>query len=308
MIADRFPPEKLGRALGVYTLGAVAGIGFALIIGGAVVGAVATGGTTALPLVGEVRPWQVVFFIVGLPGLLVAGWIASLAEPPRRQLAPAAGTGGALWPWMRRYARAYTGHLLGFALVSIVLNAVIAWTPSHLIRNFGYTPAEAGLTLGGAVLMFGTAGIFCGGVLADRWRAAGRGDGALRVGVVSAVGSLPFGLAAFATDNLPLLVASLAPLAFFGTFAYGAAPAAIQLMTPAPNRAVASAVYLFFLNLVGMGAGPVLVAVVTDRVFASDNAVGLSLAVVVTLSAVGAAALLAWSLPDHRRAVAAAGA
>jgi hypothetical protein len=189
-----------------------------------------------------------------------------------------------------------------------VLNAVIAWTPSHLIRNFGYTPAEAGLTLGGAVLVFGTAGIFSGGVLADRWRAAGRGDGALRVGVVSAAGSLPFGLAAFATDSLPVLVASLAPLAFFGTFAYGAAPAAIQLMTPAANRAVASAVYLFFLNLVGMGVGPVLVAVVTDRVFASDNAVGLSLAVVVTLSAVGAAALLAWSLPDHRRAVATAGA
>lgn len=307
MIADRFPPEQLGRALGVYTLGAVAGIGFALVIGGAVVGAVATGGTTLLPLVGEVRPWQVVFFLVGLPGLLVAGWIASLAEPPRRQPAPAAAASGALWPWMRRYARAYTGHLLGFALVSIVLNAVIAWTPSHLIRNFGYTPAEAGLTLGGAVLVFGTAGIYCGGVLADRWRAAGRGDGALRVGVVSAAGSLPFGLAAFATESLPLLVAALAPLAFFGTFAYGAAPAAIQLMTPAANRAVASAVYLFFLNLVGMGVGPVLVAVVTDRVFASDTAVGLSLAVVVTLSAVGAAALLAWSLPDHRRAVAAAG-
>jgi MFS family permease len=306
MIADRFPPGKLGRALGVYTLGAVAGIGCALIIGGAVVGAVATGGTTVVPLVGEVRPWQVVFFLVGLPGLLVAGWIASLAEPPRRLLAPAAGTGAALWPWMRQYARAYTGHLLGFALVSIVLNAVIAWTPSHLIRNFGYSPAEAGLTLGGVVLVFGTAGIFCGGVLADRWRAAGRGDGALRVGVVSAVGSLPFGLAAFATDSLPLLVASLAPLAFFGTFAYGAAPAAIQLMTPAGNRAVASAVYLFFLNLVGMGIGPVLVAVVTDRVFASDNAVGLSLAIVVTVSAVGAAALLAWSLPDHRRAVVAA--
>ena len=68
MIADSFPPEKLGRALSVYTLGAIAGIGFALIIGGAVIGTVMTATDATLPLVGTVRPWQVVFFIVGLPG------------------------------------------------------------------------------------------------------------------------------------------------------------------------------------------------------------------------------------------------
>jgi MFS family permease len=304
MISDRFPPARLGRALGVYTLGAIAGIGLALIIGGAVVGAVARGGATVLPLVGEVRPWQLVFFVVGLPGLLVAGWLATLAEPPRRAVVAAAGTDAGLWPWMRRYARAYTGHLAGFALLGIILNAVIAWAPSHLIRNFGYAPAEVGWTLGGAVLVFGTAGIFAGGVLTDRWRAAGRSDAALRVGVVSAVGSLPFGLLAFTTGTLPLVVAALAPLAFFSTFAYGAAPAAIQFMTPAAHRAVASAVYLFFLNLVGMGGGPFITALVTDRVFGSDQAVGLSLAAVSTVSAVAAAALLAWSLASHRQAVA----
>lgn len=307
MISDRFPPERLGRALAVYTLGAIAGIGLALIIGGTVVGLVARGGETVLPLVGEVRPWQAVFFVVGLPGLLVAGWLATLAEPPRRRLA-AAGSAAGLWPWMQRYGRAYAGHLLGFALLAIILNAVVAWAPSHLIRNFGYTPAEVGLTLGGAVLLFGTAGIFCGGLLADHWRARGRPDGALRVGVVSAVGSLPFGLLAFTTESLPVLVAALAPLSFFGTFAYGAAPTAVQFMTPAANRAVASAVYLFFLNLVGMGGGPFVTALVTDRVFGNDNAVGQSLALVIVASAAGAAALLAWSLPDHRRAVAAAGA
>jgi MFS family permease len=309
MISDRFPPERLGRALGVYTLGAIAGIGLALIIGGAVVGAVATGSGTTLPLIGEVRPWQLVFFVVGLPGLLVAGWLATIAEPARRGRTPRPDSAGApadLTRWMRTYARAYTGHLVGFALLGIVLNAVIAWTPSHLIRNFGYSPAEVGLTLGGTVLLFGTPGIFCGGILADRWRAAGHGDGALRVGIVSAVGSLPFALIAFVTSSLPVLVVALAPLAFFATFAYGAAPAAIQFMTPAANRAVASAIYLFFLNFVGMGIGPFLTALVTDRVFGNDQAVGLSIAIVATASALGAAAFLAWSLPDHRRAVAAA--
>lgn len=306
MIGDRFPPERLGRALSVYTLGAMAGIGLALIIGGSVIGLVSRGGVTVLPVIGEVRPWQLVFFVVGLPGLLVAAWLATLAEPPRRGVARTTGKAGELWPWMRTYASAYTGHLAGFALLSILLNVVIAWGPSHLIRNFGYTPAEVGLTLGGTMLVFGTGGIFAGGVLADHWRAAGRSDGALRVGVVSALGSLPFCLIAFTASSLTVLVVVLAPLLFFATFAIGAAPAAIQFMTPAAHRAVASAIYLFFLNLVGMGVGPFLAAVITDRVFGNDQAVGLSVAIVTTASAVGAAALLAWSLPDHRRAVAAA--
>jgi MFS family permease len=286
----------------------MAGIGLALIIGGSVIGLVARGGVTVLPVIGEVRPWQLVFFVVGLPGLLVAAWLATLAEPPRRGVTRTTGKISELWSWMRTYASAYTGHLAGFALLSILLNVIIAWGPSHLIRNFGYTPAEVGLTLGGTMLVFGTSGIFAGGVLADHWRAAGRSDGALRVGVVSALGSLPFGLLAFTATGLPVLVVALAALLFFATFAIGAAPAAIQFMTPAAHRAVASAVYLFFLNLVGMGAGPFLAALITDRVFGNDQAVGLSVAIVTTASAVGAAGLLAWSLPDHRRAVAAAAA
>ena len=59
-------------------------------------------------------------------------------------------------------------------------------------------------------------------------------------------------------------------------------------------RAVASAVYLFFLNFVGMGLGPLLTASVTDYVFRSDLAVGRSLALVVGVSAALSALLLAW--------------
>jgi hypothetical protein len=55
-----------------------------------------------------------------------------------------------------------------------------------------------------------------------------------------------------------------------------------------------------------MGIGPFLTALVTDRVFGNDQAVGLSIAIVTATSAMGAAAFLGGSLPDHRRAVAAA--
>ncbi len=38
MIADSFPPDKRSRALSLYAMGAVAGVGLALIIGGAIIG------------------------------------------------------------------------------------------------------------------------------------------------------------------------------------------------------------------------------------------------------------------------------
>ncbi len=296
MIADSFPPDKLGRALSVYTLGAIAGIGLALIIGGAVIGSVATGTDVTLPLVGNLRPWQLVFFIVGLPGLLVALWILSLKEPVRRRVAPVGEESGLkpLLRYMRLHWQAYTAHLGGFALLGIVLNSLTAWTPSHFIRNFSLSPGEAAFWLGMLIIVFATSGVIAGGWWSDRAQQQGRSDGPLRAGVISAVGSLLFGSVAPLAGSLTLALVLYAPLLFFCTFAYGAAPAAVQLMTPAPMRAVASAIYLFFLNFIGMGLGPLLTAAVTDYVFRSDLAVGRSLALVVGVSAAGSALLLAW--------------
>lgn len=306
MIADSFPPEKLGRALSVYTLGAVAGIGFALIIGGAVIGSVATASDTILPLVGAVRPWQLVFFIVGLPGLLVALWILTLREPERRLPVAMAAEGSGLKPlrqYMRRNWQSYAAHLAGFALLGIVLNSLTAWTPSHFIRSFGQSPGQAGFWLGTLIAIFGTSGIIAGGWWSDRGQRLGRPDGPMRVGVISAAGSLLFGVAAPLAGSLDLALALYAPLIFFSTFAYGAAPAAVQMMTPAPMRAVASAIYLFFLNFVGMGLGPLMTAAVTDYVFRSDLAVGRSLALVVGVSAALSALLLAWGCRHFRATV-----
>lgn len=307
MIADSFPPEKLGRALSVYTLGAVAGIGLALMIGGAVIGSVGAAADTVLPVVGRVKPWQFVFFIVGLPGLLVALWILTLREP-RRQVAARTDAGTGLRPllaWMGQHRQLYVAHLAGFALLGIVLNSLTAWTPSHFIRNFGLAPGQAGLWLGGLIAVFGTAGIIAGGWWCDRAQRLGQSGGPLRAGVISAVGSLLFGICAPVAGSLELALALYAPLLFFSTFAYGAAPAAMQLMTPAPLRAVASAIYLFFLNLVGMGLGPLVTAAATDYVFGDDLAVGRSLALVLGVSASMATALLAWGCRHF--AVAAAG-
>jgi MFS family permease len=289
----------------VYTLGAIVGIGLALIIGGAVIGSVAASADVTLPLVGTLRPWQFVFFIVGLPGLLVAMWVLTLREPVRRRVTPDREASGLkpLLRYMRLHWQSYAAHLAGFALLGIVLNSLTAWTPSHFIRNFGLSPGRAAFWLGTLIIIFATSGVIAGGWWSDRAQRLGRSDGPLRAGVISAVGSLLFGSVAPLAGSLTLALVLYAPLLFFSTFAYGAAPAAVQLMTPAPMRAVASAIYLFFLNFIGMGLGPLLTAAVSDYVFESDLAVGRSLSLVVGVSAALSALLLAWGCRHFRMTV-----
>jgi MFS family permease len=72
MISDYFPREKLGRALGVYQSGAMLGAGIAFLVGGAAVQLLSAYDGQVLPVLGPVRMWQLAFFAVGLPGLLIA--------------------------------------------------------------------------------------------------------------------------------------------------------------------------------------------------------------------------------------------
>ena len=63
---------------------------------------------------------------------------------------------------------------------------------------------------------------------------------------------------------------------------------------PSEMRGQASAIYLFVVNLIGLGLGPTAVAMMTDYVFRNDLAVNYSLLVVTTLAHV-ASSILLWS-------------
>ena len=87
MIADYFPKEKLGRALGVYSTGVYLGAGVATVAGGAAVKLISQANPVELPLLGTVAPWQMTFMVVGLPGLLlVLVMMLSIREPARKDV------------------------------------------------------------------------------------------------------------------------------------------------------------------------------------------------------------------------------
>lgn len=125
----------------------------------------------------------------------------------------------------------------------------------------------------------------------------------MRVCLLGALCSIPFGLAfplAATPERAALL---LAPSIFFLAMPFGVAPAAIQEIMPNCLRSQASAVYLFLVNLIGLGLGPTAVAWCTDYVFHDDQAVRYGLMLVLPMAASIGSLLLASGLPHYRASI-----
>lgn len=319
MINDSFPKSKLGLALGVYSSGSFLGGGLAFIIGGAAIALVEQWGPQQWPLIGLVKPWQMTFLMVGLPGILVAAlFILTVRDPERRGVASAAdGTGSARFSfadvlrYIRSHARAFAAHYLGFGTMALALFSLMNWAPAYFLRKFEMPIQEVGLYLGFVVLIGNSAGVLASGWLTDRFTRLGHLDAPMRSGVW---GSLGIVLPAALFSSVDGFVSSLALLAlamFFASFPLATSAAALQLMAPNQMRAQVTAFFFLFMNLFGIFGGTTLVAVCTDYLFNDDLMVGYSMSMVSVTGAVLGAAILAWGLKafagTHREVIAESG-
>lgn len=301
MLSDYFPPEKLARALSVYTSATHVGAGLATIVGGALITLVPA---MHVPVLGALEPWQIVFLAVGAPGLLVALLVLALREPPRHDMmkgdVPAFRT---VLAYLMDRRGAYGLLILGYAVAGIFWNGIMAWLPTFFIRRFDWTPGEVGLRFGLSLMAAGIIGVLAGGMIASAMRARGRIDANVRIGLISLAIATPMGvIATQCGDGMTALL--FVSLFLFGcAMPWGAAAAALQEITPNQMRGQVSAIYLFCLSLIGTGLGPTLVAALTDHMFGRDDAIHLSMAVTMLIAAPLAALLLGLALHPYRLAM-----
>jgi len=304
LIADLFPRERLGRALGVYSTGVFLGAGLAFVIGGLVVKMVASADTLTLPLFGDVRPWQATFIVVGLPGVLIGLLMLTFREPVRHGVTAGVPPGAMftdLLTFIRSHRRTFLAHFLGFSLAAVVFNGFVAWGPSQWIRDFGVDAGYVGVRLGLIILVFGPAGIVCGGLLADWYSARGRTDGTMRAGLVGVAGLVLPAVLAPVMPTMPLTLVAYAAFFFFSSFPYGAAAAALQVVTPNRLRAQVSALYLLCLNLVGIGLGPTVIAAIGEYLLGGPEYLGRAMAISAAVVTPLAALVLYWGLAPFRK-------
>ena len=85
MFSDMFPKEKLGRAVGIYSIGSFVGGGLAFLVGGYVISMLKDMSTIEVAFLGAMKAWQLAFFIVGLPGIVVGLLIWLTVRDPARK-------------------------------------------------------------------------------------------------------------------------------------------------------------------------------------------------------------------------------
>lgn len=293
IIADRFDKARLPLAMSIYGTGVALGAGLAFALGGQVV-ALASGPARALPLVGNLAPWQLTFVLVGLPGLLVALALVLIVRDPRDRLvgarpAPFAGLGD-FWRSRRSLILLY---ITGVSLLGAAGFANLLWLPSVFVRNFGWSAPQIGTVIGLMLMTLGVGGVLLCGVIATRIVRGGRSDGALIVTAGAAIVSVPFAFSTLMPDATTTLLL-VAPGILVSSAYVGLGPAIVQAATPPELRGRIAAFALMITGLLSMIVGPVGVGAVTSFVFGDPHKVGLSLAILsVIFYASGAACLLA---------------
>jgi MFS family permease len=309
MISDYFPPEKRAVPISMYSMGVFFGGGIAFILGGYVVQLTAGAADVLLPLIGSVRPWQLTFFVVGLPGLLIVLLMLTVKEPVRRDVVSLSdhpqspSTEPTILEtllFVLRNIRAYGMVLLGTTLLATTSYGFFSWSPAFLMRTYGWEASEAGYAFGLIVLTLGTSGTLLGGILANRQLAKGILDSYMRVAMYSGAAVLVFGCAAPLMPTPVLALLCLAPTVLALGMHVGLAPAALNFITPNQLRGQVIAIYLFVLNLVGLGAGPTIVAVITDYGFGDTAALRYSLSVFAVVMCTAAIVIIASGLGVYR--------
>jgi sugar phosphate permease len=237
----------------------------------------------SLPIVGVVAPWQATFIAVGLPGILIAGLLATIREPKRK------GREGALtelpgwrvvlnYMWQRK--KLYAALHLGVPFIVVMLYGLQGWTPTILLRVYGWDLADAGRIYGMLALICGSAGVLSGPVLSQFLLRRGLDDAPFRVAVLgAAMATLSLATLPFQVSGEMALI-SIGSASFFVTLPLALITTVMQEVTPNNMRGVVNGMYVVTTNVFGLALGPTLVALSTDYMFRDTMAVAKSLAFV----------------------------
>ena len=279
LISDYFPLEGRATALSIYALGIPIGSMVGNLVGG--------WGADELG-------WRNTFYLVGFPGIVIALFIwATLREPPRgmsdvgidhsKDDTPAPSikeTFTFLWK-----KRAFKHIALAAGLHAFVSYGAATWNPPFMSRVHEMSNTDIGYWLA-IVAGTGAIGTFFGGYLADKFSdKTGDRRWYFWLPGISTLLMVPIQIYTYLYASVTGVIVSLIILASLGSIYLGPSFAMTQALVTIRMRAVASAILLFTLNIIGMGLGPFLVGVFSDLIepLVNSNAVSLQYALCIAV-------------------------
>ncbi|MEM6345970.1 MAG: MFS transporter [Bacteroidota bacterium] len=284
LLAERVPPKRLSTAIAIYSLGIYLGAGLAYGLGGELIAYYQNTsnwefGSLSIP------PWQLLFIGFGFPGILLS-MMALFAIREYRT--------NKIKPLDNRYLKSKSSRVtlsksfyllcLSFSFFYIAIYAGGAWLPTFLMRVHKLPTQTVGWLTSFGLLIFPSLGLVLGGWLADhmskRHPLLGKVKFCLWAFLLFAPSAIGFGLIEETQSSLWALL----PYALLLSATVGVGAAIVQQISPAAHRGVASALFLFAQNCLGLSLGPTAVAFCTDYLFADPMSLGYSLSLVGGLS------------------------
>lgn len=272
LISDYFPSHQRARALSVYSFGIPIGGALGIVLGGVLT---------------DIIGWRAAFIIVGLCGIALAPvFRLSVREPVRGQYDPqgADTRPAALKAVVKKLVSkpSFWVLSLGAASSSMMGYGLIFWLPSFFVRSFGdalpaffawmpdaLVPSDASVVLyasyfyGSLLFIGGLAGIWLGGMLADRFGQRNKAAYAL-VPAWAFIASVPCFVVGVMSSSLGVaffmfLVPTALSLVWLGPVL-----AAFQHLVTPNMRATASSIFLFINNLIGIALGNLVIGALSD--------------------------------------------
>jgi MFS family permease len=258
LIGDYFPASHRTKALAVYALGFPFGSLFGSIIAGILL---------------DHWGWRTAFFVVGLPGLVVAlmTW-RGVREPVRGRFDADHGSGrtkgealryrdvlAIMWrsPVLRQM-------ILALVIVGFFASPTTIFLPAYLVRKFALSYTQVGFIVAGTMMAGSSISTIAGSWFAQ-WLARRRGERWLLwiPAITVPLGAVPYVIGLAQSEWLPFAI-----WAFFGALinATYLAPCYTVLYSfiPAGGRAKAAVVMSLFMNLIGLSLGPFLAGLAND--------------------------------------------
>ena len=256
LLSDRFPPDRLGFAAGVYYTGVPIGVGLSLVIAG-----------TLGPSIG----WRNCFYALGATGLALSIAMLFVKETPRRGVALAAdpanrpGLGSILRSLGRalRLCPALGLTIAGGVALHFVLGAA-AFDQLWLVQERGFERAEIARLTGWIGMAGGILGNLFGGLASDWWlKRTGQGRPMLLFWVMLALAPVGIAYRLVPPDSIWFWIGIFTGFFQLGAF-YGPTFATVQELVPPQIRATVVAFYILMLNFVGLGIGVTVAGVAID--------------------------------------------
>jgi predicted MFS family arabinose efflux permease len=283
MLSDYFPPHVRGVTMGTFYTFVPIGYVFAYSMGG---------------LLNETIGWRSAFLLFGVPGLLLAALIRFTVKEPRRGQSELREIEVVTAPPMVSALKAFARipslrHIpIAGALHGLGAFGAAVWVPAYFMRVHSMSSFAIGGRLALLMGTFGLAGALLGGFLSDRL-SAGRHDSrwTMWVPAVFLLLSVPFLILAFTASQPALALSFYAVPVLCNHIVLGPIVSSMQTLAGIRRRATVAAFYLFFVNLISMGMGPLVIGVCSDFFHArfGDHALQYSIMTLTALTCTWAA-------------------